>query len=234
MKVALITGASRGIGLCISKNLIANGYMVYGIARGFLECQFSHENFKKLSFDLLQVDKLESFIKENIDKELDLLINNAGVGFFSMHCDIKIDNIIDLTTLNLTVPLILTKLFTKDIKANKGSVVFISSASALKPSPFGSAYSATKAALIQFNKSYFEEIRKSGAKSIVAILDITDTNFFDNLSFYPSKNEDSFLKSSDVAHNIINILNQKSNIVINEIVIKPQLNLLNKRKQKAK
>ena len=226
MKTALITGASSGIGLECAKILLSNNYKVIGVARDFAKTDFTHQNFYQVEFDLLQVNKIEEFFKKFDD--ISVLIHSAGVGYFAMHEDIKTKNIINMSTLNFTVPMVLTKIFSKSIKKNRGFVFFIASASALEPSPFGANYSATKSALIQFNKSYFKEIRKSGAKSVVIMPDITKTDFFNKLSFAPSSNQLSYIMPQDVANMVLYIINQPANVVVTEVTIKPQIHQLKK------
>lgn len=82
MKTILITGASKGIGKATAEKFLADGYQVYGTSRTG-EIEISNPNFKAMSLDLADEQSVgafpKNFAKENI--QLDILLNNAGVGF---------------------------------------------------------------------------------------------------------------------------------------------------------
>jgi short-subunit dehydrogenase len=231
MKTALVTGASSGIGLATTKALLSNGYRVIGLARDFSKAKLKHEQFQAITTDLLETKKLPDLIKLITPKEgIDLLINCAGVGYFAQHQDVKPEQIEDMVTLNLSTPMLLTKLLMPALLQRSGTIINIASASGLKPSPFGAVYGATKTALIHFSESVFEEMRKQGIKSIALSPDLTDTHFFDKLSFYPSEDKRSYLLAEDIAEQILTILALPDHIVIPHMVIKPQIHKISKRK----
>lgn len=232
-KKAIVTGASSGIGEAVSKELIENGYFVFGIARDFKKSSIFDEDFEQIICDITDTKKLETIIKEITDSsEINLLVNNAGIGHFGMHEDIKIEDIEKMARLNFIAPMVLSKLLIKPLKKTKGKIIHIASASALKPSPFGSAYSATKAGLIQFSESLFEEVRKNGIQSIVISPDITNTAFFNKLSFYPDDDKLASLMAKDIAQNVIWLINNPQNVAITHLQLKPQLNKIAKRKNR--
>ena len=126
--------------------------------------------------------------------------------------------------------MLLVKLLMPALLLRSGTIINITSASALKPSPFGAVYGATKTALIHFSETIFEEMRKQGIKSIAISPDITDTEFFNKLSFYPSEDEKSYLLAEDIAQQITHILTLPENIAMTHLIIKPQLHKIKKRK----
>lgn len=225
MKIALVTGSSRGIGLEITKRLINLGYRVYGIARNFSD-DYSDNNYIKVCCDLLDTDKLVKSVNDILNKEetIDLLVNNAGIGCFGPHEQLKVNEIQYMTRLNLEVPLILTNILLRDLKKSKGTLIYISSVTAKKISTHGCAYSATKAGISHFAESLFEEIRKTGVKVTVIHPDITNSHFYDNLDFSYEDIEGAYILTEQVADSIEFVIKNADNIVVNDITIKPQIN----------
>jgi short-subunit dehydrogenase len=89
-------------------------------------------------------------------------------------------------------------------------------------------YGATKAALRHFGVSLFEEVRKSGVKVCNVIPDLTLTNFHNNTYFKPSNDELAHIKPEDIAKIVKDIIEAPKNIVMQEVIIKPQIFKLEK------
>lgn len=222
MKSAIVTGASSGIGLACAKRLVQLGYSVYGVARDFTKCGFEDANFLPLLCDLTDTKALES-LEAHIDKkELHLLIHAAGTGYFAPHEELSTKQIIEMTALNLTAPLLLSKLFLRDLKQNSGYIFNVNSISGIQPAIYGAAYGASKAGLRHFGTSLFKEARKSGLKVININPDITNTAFFDDLHFKPSTDPQTYIEPSDIADIIENVLGLRRNTVISDITVEPQ------------
>ncbi|NPA12235.1 MAG: SDR family oxidoreductase [Epsilonproteobacteria bacterium] len=202
----ILTGASSGIGKAIKEEL--KNEKIVTICRN---CE--------IKADFANLKEVKNIKLKNVKG----IINCAGVGYFGAFEDINTDKLIDMININLTAPMILTKNHLKDIKKNKGFVINIASTSALTPARLGVAYSSTKAALIQFSKSLFEEVRKSGVKVCSIIPDMTLTNFHNNTFFKPSSEDLAHIKPSDIAQIVKQVINTPANMVIEEIVIKPQI-----------
>ncbi|SKA73316.1 hypothetical protein SAMN05428976_101201 [Clostridium sp. USBA 49] len=232
MKTAILTGASKGIGLSITKKLILLNYKVYGISRSFKNTYFSHENFIPLECDILDTAKLINtinFIKSK-EKEINLLVNNAGVGYFGPHETLKVKDIQTMIRTNLEAPLILSNILIRDLKKSKGNIISISSVTAKKISTHGCAYGASKAGLSHFFESLFEEIRKSGVKITTIHPDITKSNFYDNLDFTYEDENDTVLLSDQIADAVEYILTRADNLVVNDITLRPQKNRIKRKK----
>ena len=212
MKI-ILTGASSGIGKAIKEEL--KEFEIITICRN---CDI------KVDFnDIEEVKKIKT-------KDIKGIIHNAGVGYFGQFEDIKIEYIQEMINVNFLAPMIITKNHLKEIKKNSGFIINISSTSSRSPSKFGVVYSATKAAINQFSSSLFEEVRKNKVKVCTILPDLTLTNFHKNTFFKPSKEELAHIKPTDIAKIIKDIIYSPSNIVINEIVIKPQIFKIDKTK----
>jgi len=232
VKNAIVTGASSGIGLACAYKLLNMGYKVIGVSRDFSKCDCDHHNLVHVACDLTKKEQLVA-LQHKIDKQNTyILINAAGVGHFAPHEALRIDQIEEIITLNLTAPLLLTKLFLKPLKENSGYIFNISSISAQQPAIFGAAYGASKAGLQHFGHSLFKEARKSGLKVINIAPDITNTAFFDGLDFKPTEDPQSFIEPEDIADIVAHTLNLRPNTVVTNITLEPQKFKLEKRPRK--
>jgi len=204
MKNAIVTGYSSGIGEAIVKELEQNDF-----------------NIIKLNSRLEDINSLEKEIKELLKKdEIDLLVNCAGVGIFQPHEEISIKKIKELIDVNLTAPIILSNLLLRSLKKTQGSIINITSIEATQHSKFSALYTATKSGLRDFGLCLFEEVRKSGVRVISINPDMTQTNFFDDLQFEPSKKDGTHLLPQSIARSVIDVLNFDG--VVTDMTIRPQ------------
>lgn len=81
-KIAIVTGASKGIGLALSKKLLENSYVVIGSSRNGIIKSISHQKFQSVELDLSNKESINQFAKwiDLKDIKIDMLINNAGIG----------------------------------------------------------------------------------------------------------------------------------------------------------
>lgn len=219
---ALVTGASSGIGLAISKMLIGKGIHVYGIGRTFNEAPAS-PLFTPIVCDMLKTHVLTEIIKK-LKKEVSfsIVVHNAGVGYFGPHEEQSPSKLHEMTTINLEVPMLITNLLLRDIKAIHGTFIFISSVTALKNNTHGCAYGATKAGLSSFARSLFDEVRKYNVKVVAIHPDMTKSNFYRNADFTASTDEYASLIPEDVADAVDAIIGSRNGLIIREITLTPQ------------
>lgn len=207
-------------------------YEVYGIGRDFSHSGNidEHVSFHKVEFDLLETSKIEPTIRGiSKGKTIDLLVNCAGVGFYGLHDEIKPENISELVRTNLEAPLLLSNILLKKLKESKGTILNIASVTANQSNPHGAAYGATKAGLLSFGKSLFDEVRKHGVKVTTILPDMTDTNLYRNADFEASKEENARLVPQDVADAVRYILSADPHMVITEFTVRPQLHRIDKK-----
>ncbi|MBQ9764599.1 MAG: SDR family oxidoreductase [Lachnospiraceae bacterium] len=219
---ALVTGASSGIGLAISRTLIANNIHVYGIGRSF-DTPIVSELFTPIVCDLTKTGELTNTInKLKKDIPFSYVIHNAGVGYFGPHEEQNPAKIHEMTCVNLEVPMLLTNLLLRDIKACNGTFIFISSVTAHKSNTHGCAYGATKAGLSSFARSLFDEVRKYGVKVVIIHPDMTQSNFYRNANFTACDDLSTSLIPEDIANAVEAVIKQRDGLVINEITLVPQ------------
>lgn len=157
MKNVLVTGASRGIGKAIAQLLSLN-YNVYGTARNEVllkELNLSDYCVCDLS-DKNDLDKLSQFIK---DKQIDILINNAGEYIYNKIDDFSYEQIDEIFKVNSVAPVFLISAVVPYMKEKQwGRIINIGSISGVMGEAFASTYSATKASLIGLTKALALEL----------------------------------------------------------------------------
>lgn len=223
-KIALVTGASRGIGLAISKELISLGYHVIGLCRHPERSSFQHDQFKLYANDLTNEKallKLPDLIPDW--EKISLFVSNAGVGYFSPIEEMKIEQIVELTKIQMLAPIILSKLLTRQLKEKKGRMIFIGSVAGENVSPWGNVYGANKAGLHHFVREIYSELRKYEVGIHLVIPDIVKSEFYKALSFSPDDDFRAYLEPEDVAKLIHLILTARENVQILEVKIAPKL-----------
>lgn len=226
-KTAIVTGASSGIGHKISKTLCCLGYEVFGIGRSFEASETKNceeDRFYPVVCDILDTNRLADVVKKiAANGEVSVLVNNAGCAYYGLHEELNPKKIQQMVRTNLEAPMILTQLLLRQLKANKGYVINISSVTAISTNPHGCAYGATKAGLSGFTRSLFEEARKYGVKAVTISPDMTDTNLYRNADFGVGEETESYLLPEEVAGAVEFVLSQREGAVVTEITLKPQL-----------
>jgi len=220
MKVAVVTGASSGIGKAISLRLLSLGYKVIGISRTIKKEDLNDENFTPLQADLSNQKATLEVCKTLKSTSVHILVNSAGFGRFEPHEELSHKTIIDMTFLNLTAPMLITNSLLRSLKSNNGYLININSIEAIRTSKFAGVYSATKAGLKAFGDVVFEETRKSGLSVTNINPDMTESSFYDELRFDVSKKEDERLLSSDIADAVEHILKMRKGAVVSDCTIR--------------
>lgn len=230
MKTAIVTGASSGIGKAIAKRLIDEGYRVYGFGRNFSNPSSSPE-FLPIVCDLTNTTNFIEIIKKIRQQEtICLIVNAAGVGYYGPHEELNPKKIHELVTINIEIPMLLSNLLLRDLKKNQGTILNISSVTADKTNTHGCAYGATKAALSSFSASLFEETRKYGVRVITLKPDMTKTNLYRNAPFCEGSTKDTYLFPEEIASAAMFALNQREDVTITELTIRPKRHQLTVKK----
>ena len=219
----LVTGCSRGIGLAITRQLLADGHQVVGISRARPEIDAA--GFTHVKLDLSDLDALPDALRDlsKTHPDIDALVLNAGFGRFGsleQFSSIQIRQLIDL---NLTSHVLVTREFLPKLKQKEsGDMVFVGSESALKGGRYGAVYSATKFGLRGLVQALQEECSASGVRVGIVNPGMVNTSFFDALDFQPGDEPDQHLVAEDVVAAVMLMLEARPGAVVQEINLQPQ------------
>ena len=193
MKTSVVTGGASGIGLELSKLLIEDNYKVFIIDNNSKNLQklktcLDPNSYEGIKEDMSSVSSPKKIYNKLKDKNIEVLVNNAGFGDFGKFhkSDWKRDEkMINLHVLNTTH---LTKLFLQDmVKKNNGKILNISSVAAFQPGPLMSLYYATKAYILHFTEAIADEVKDKNISISALCPGQTNTNFQKSVSSKKNK-----------------------------------------------
>ncbi len=179
---ALITGASSGMGRDMAKILSQKGYDLILVARDEKKLEEVKKQLKAetkiVVMDISKEENCKKLYEEN--KDIDILINNAGFGDCGHFEETSLDKDIQMIHTNIIAYHILTKLYLKEmIKKDSGKILNVASIAGFMPGPLMTTYYSTKNYVVRFSESIREELRRKKTKVQISILcpGPVDTNF---------------------------------------------------------
>ena len=179
---ALITGASSGMGRDMAKILSQKGYDLILVARDEKKLEEVKKQLKTetkiVVMDISNEENCKKIYEEN--KDIDILINNAGFGDCGHFEETSLDKDIQMIHTNIIAYHILTKLYLKEmIKKDSGKILNVASIAGFMPGPLMTTYYSTKNYVVRFSESIREELRRKKSKLQISILcpGPVDTNF---------------------------------------------------------
>lgn len=220
-RTAIITGVSKGIGLAIVHKLLEKGCLVCGLGRSRPEIR--SDAFHFIETDIRQNAQIEASFQSGIgflQGRLDMLINNAGLGYFRLVEEISLAEWDEMIQTNVNGMFYLTRLAVPLMKQQKsGQIVNISSIAGLQGLPEATGYSATKFAVRGFSQSLLKEVRKFGIRVSCVFPGSVNTDFFDHYEGVTSN--ETMLSPSDIASTVLHVLQMPPNADISEVEIRP-------------
>ena len=224
-----ITGANRGIGRAIADKLSDCDATLYLSSRNISKSNFTEsyhkENISYLPCDVSSIEEVKTTYKEISESSggLDILINNAGVGYFNDFDKITDNQFESMMNINIKGTYYCSKAVIGDmITAGGGMIINILSVAATTVFNGSSIYSATKAAILMMDRVLRNEVRKYGIKIIDILPGATDTELW-NLE---SRTEfaHKMMMPEDIAGVVTDVisLNMNKRLLVEEIVIRPQ------------
>ena len=173
--LALITGASSGMGRDMARILSKMGYDLILVARRrerLLELKKELDtNVTVISMDLSIVQNNYKLYEKVKNKNIDILINNAGFGLFGEFVKTEIETELKMIDLNVVAYHILTKLFLQDfVRKDKGYILNVCSSAGFMAGPRMATYYATKNYITKLTMAINEELRVSKSRVVVSAL----------------------------------------------------------------
>lgn len=225
-QVALVTGASKGIGAAISKALAAEGATVVlaardgaGLAVVADTIHTSGGNALPIPTDLTndaEVERLFQGIEEKA-KRLDIIVNNAGMGVFGKFSDMNVEDFDRMWRLNVRSVFVATqRALPLLIKSGRGAIVNIASLAGKNSFVGGTGYATTKWALRGWAGSLMLEVREHNIRVVTICPGSVDTTFSSM-----NKRGDKITQPEDVADAVVFAVTAPGRSMFSEIDLRP-------------
>jgi meso-butanediol dehydrogenase/(S,S)-butanediol dehydrogenase/diacetyl reductase len=168
-KLAIVTGAARGIGLATAKLFEKNGYKVALVDKDndeLIKSRIDNNNQKSFSYDISDINQLSNMFSDILNwyGRIDVLVNNAGVADFGTIEETSYERWNKVMKTNLDGVFLCSQKAIPYLKETKGNIVNIASISGLRASTLRVAYGTSKAAVIQLTKQQAAELGEHGIR----------------------------------------------------------------------
>lgn len=207
---ALITGATSGIGYELAKLFAKDKYNLVIVARDSSALERTASELRSEGIQVHTIAK-DLFLRESAREiydevkslriHIDILVNDAGQGYYGKFEDTDLEKEIDIIQLNVISCITLTKLFLKDmLLMNDGRILNVGSIAGEAPGPYQSVYHGTKAFVNSWTAAIRNELKDTNITVTALLPGATDTDFFNKADMLDSKILDSKLSNpEDVA-----------------------------------
>ena len=181
--IALVTGASSGIGQATAKALSRDGYRVFGTSRK--PVAGAADGITMLICDVTDEASVQSVVAEVLSEagRIDLLVNNAGIGLLGGAEESTTAQTRALFDVNVFGTMRMTSAVLPVMREQRrGRIVNLSSILGLIPAPYNALYAATKHAIEGYSESLDHEVRTQGIRIVLVEPGVTRTSFEENLT----------------------------------------------------
>ncbi|HKM84874.1 MAG TPA: SDR family oxidoreductase [Terriglobales bacterium] len=232
-RLALITGANRGIGLAIARalagegcNLIITGRDARALGRARLELDKLNVDVLAQSCDVRSPDSVDYLftLVRGLHRPLDILINNAGIGHPNRTVsELPYPTWMEVIDTNLN-GLFLTTQAALAVMKRGSTIVNNLSIAAERVFPGSAAYNASKHGALGFTNTLREELRPKGIRVIALMPGATDTAFWDTP--WPKAPRGKMMSAKTVARTVVDALLLPENTTAEEVVVMPSIGVL--------
>lgn len=193
-QLALVTGASSGIGFHLAKELAARGHDIVGVGSSdrvnALPERLPGVEVVPVAVDLSTAEGVEQLWQriEELGRPLDVAALNAGVSLGGAFLDTSIEAELTMIGLNITSQVLLAKRVVNQMtERRRGRILITSSLSALTPTPYESIYGPTRSFMYSFAQGLREEMREYGVTVTALLPGATATEFHDRAGMQDTK-----------------------------------------------
>ncbi|MGG1396465.1 SDR family oxidoreductase [Bacillus salipaludis] len=228
-QIAIVTGASRGIGKEIALKLAEQGVKLALVGSSVQVTQTAEELKNKgfshvlpIQADVSNESDMQAVVRKTIEEygHIDILVNNAGVGFFKLIEEVTVEEWKKVFDVNVQGVFLGIKAVLPHMKERKsGTIITISSDVGRYTIPNGAAYTATKYAVQGFSGSVAQEVREFGIRVGTINPGMVDTYFAESTQGLPEKKD--WLKVEDIANAVVYMASAPKYMLIDEIVLHP-------------
>jgi 3-oxoacyl-[acyl-carrier protein] reductase len=229
-KIAVVTGAGRGIGKAIALALAERGANVVVAARTQSEIDSVAGEIKKLGRKALAV-KADVSEKPDVQRlfaraadefgTVHILVNNAGIGSFAQVADLQLEDFDRMWQVNMRGVFLCTQnALPFMVKQKSGDIVNIASLAGRNAFVGGAGYGATKWALIGFSRSLMLEVRKHNIRVITLCPGSVDTSFGHHTTGAPTSSGE-IPGAQDIARVAVDTLSMPRHVMVSEVDIRP-------------
>lgn len=230
MKVALITGASKGIGRAVAEGLAADGFSLALTARskdrlqelkqGLLEksagtgCDIKVETY---DLDIRDKSAVEAMVNDVVEKfgRIDLLFNNAGI-FHGGTLDVSYEEFCEMLDINLKAAFLMLRLVVPVMRKQKqGTVINLSSRSGVIAKPRSGGYAASKFGLVGLSEAVYRDAIEDGVKVTALCPGWVDTDMA-VMSGLPSE---EMIQTADIVETVRWLYRLSPSACVNKVMI---------------
>lgn len=233
-KVALVTGASKGIGHATAMRLAEDGVAVVLTATSIdllesLKKEIETRGGESLALrcDVTKLAECEELVRQSLLRfgKIDILVNNAGVGYSGKIIESEPDKVQQMVMVNILGVYYMTRSVLPSMMAlRKGDIINIGSVAGIKYSPRFAIYSATKFAVRAFSEALRNEVQEHNIRVTLVHPGMTQTAFFESFARGGSPvplDKGDILRPEDIANTIHFALTRPDGVALNEVTVRP-------------
>ena len=233
--VALITGASRGIGAAAARAFAQAGYQLLLLARSQSDLEQLAQKLRSercrvetIAVDLSDPQAIAPALENLLSRGLvpTVLINNAGAAYTGALAEMPLEQWQWLLQLNLTSVVQTCQAVLPALRRTQGLIINVSSHAARNAFPEWGAYCTTKAALASFSRCLAEEERQHGIRVSTLTLGAVNTPLWDSETVHSSFDRRAMLTPERVAETLLSLAQQPSSNVVEDLTLMPAAGVL--------
>lgn len=237
-RVAVITGASSGIGEATARTLAAHGAGVVLLARRGDRIQQIQQELADAGHDALAIEAdvtdaaslQRAVVGARELGRVDLLVNNAGVMLLSPFQEAQVAQWKQMVDTNVTGVLLTTNAFLDDLVDGGGDIVNISSVAGRTSAPTASVYNATKWGVVGWSDALRQELQTQGVRVGLVEPGAVATELADHITSEAAKERFrgrfegmDILQADDIADAVLYMASRPAHAAVNEILVRPAL-----------